>query len=133
MNAANILKYFLKSEIIKISKKETIEIADRIVAAKINNQLVSNVLYKTNANYKGRKAKTKQLSSNEWLGKIEKKINRERAYKRSSIYRQKRSRLLAIDPTGILTKSGQLLGDPWQQMVVVGSFSTHAEHNEQLC
>ena len=41
-------------------KKETIEVADRIFAAKINNQLVSNVLYKTNANYKGRKAKTKQ-------------------------------------------------------------------------
>ena len=47
-------------------KKETIEIADRIVAAKINNQLVSNVLYKTNANYKGRKAKTKQ--KNEIIG-----------------------------------------------------------------
>ena len=31
-------------------KKEQIEVADRIVAAKINNQLVSNVLYKTNAN-----------------------------------------------------------------------------------
>ena len=41
-------------------KKETIEISDKIVAAKINNKLVSNVLYKTNANYKGRKAKTKQ-------------------------------------------------------------------------
>jgi large subunit ribosomal protein L4 len=47
-------------------KKETIEVADRIVAAKINNQLVSNVLYKTNANYKGRKAKTKQ--KNEIIG-----------------------------------------------------------------
>ena len=41
-------------------KKETIEVSDKIVAAKINNKLVSNVLYKTNANYKGRKAKTKQ-------------------------------------------------------------------------
>ena len=40
--------------------KNTIEVLDRIFAAKINNQLVSNVLYKTNANYKGRKAKTKQ-------------------------------------------------------------------------
>ena len=41
-------------------KKNTIEISDKIVSAKINNKLVSNVLYKTNANYKGRKAKTKQ-------------------------------------------------------------------------
>ena len=41
-------------------KKETIEISDKIVAAKINNKLISNVLYKNNANYKGRKAKTKQ-------------------------------------------------------------------------
>ncbi len=41
-------------------KKGTIEISDKIISAKINNKLVSNVLYKTNANYKGRKAKTKQ-------------------------------------------------------------------------
>ena len=41
-------------------KKDSIEISDKIVSAKINNKLVSNVLYKTNANYKGRKAKTKQ-------------------------------------------------------------------------
>ncbi len=41
-------------------KNDTIEVSDKIVAAKINNKLVSNVLYKTNANYKGRKAKTKQ-------------------------------------------------------------------------
>ena len=41
-------------------KKNSIEVLDRIFAAKINKQLVSNVLYKTNANYKGRKAKTKQ-------------------------------------------------------------------------
>tara|TARA_B100000686_G_scaffold19889_1_gene18169 strand:+ start:7279 stop:7902 length:624 start_codon:yes stop_codon:yes gene_type:complete len=41
-------------------KKDTIEVLEKIFAAKINNQLVSNVLYKTNANYKGRKAKTKQ-------------------------------------------------------------------------
>ena len=40
--------------------KEEIEISDKIIAAKINNKLVSNVLYKSNANYKGRKAKTKQ-------------------------------------------------------------------------
>ncbi len=51
----------MKIEKINISgKKETIEVSDNIIAAKINNKLVSNVLYKTNANYKGRKAKTKQ-------------------------------------------------------------------------
>ena len=33
---------------------------DKIISAKINNKLVSSVLYKTNANYKGRHAKTKQ-------------------------------------------------------------------------
>ena len=41
-------------------KKNTIEVSDKIVAAKINTKLVSSVLYKANANYKGRKAKTKQ-------------------------------------------------------------------------
>tara|TARA_A100000164_G_scaffold324840_1_gene309541 strand:- start:496 stop:1116 length:621 start_codon:yes stop_codon:yes gene_type:complete len=41
-------------------KSETIDVSDKIVAAKVNNKLVSNVIYKTNANYKGRKAKTKQ-------------------------------------------------------------------------
>ena len=41
-------------------KKDTIEVSDKIFLAKINQKLVSNVLYKTNANYKGRKAKTKQ-------------------------------------------------------------------------
>ncbi len=51
----------MKLEKININgKKDPIEISDKIVAAKINNKLVSNVLYKTNANYKGRKAKTKQ-------------------------------------------------------------------------
>ena len=40
--------------------KNTIDISDKIIGAKINNKLVSSVLYKTNANYKGRKAKTKQ-------------------------------------------------------------------------
>ena len=40
-------------------KKEFIEVSDLVFASKLNNQLVSNVLYKTNANYKGRKAKTK--------------------------------------------------------------------------
>ena len=47
-------------------KKQEIEVTDKIVAAKINNQLVSNALYKTNSNYKGRKAKTKQ--KNEIIG-----------------------------------------------------------------
>ena len=41
-------------------KNDTIEVSDKIIGAKINNKLVSNVLYKTNANFKGRKAKTKQ-------------------------------------------------------------------------
>ena len=40
--------------------KNSIEVLDKIFSAKINKQLVSNVLYKSNANYKGRKAKTKQ-------------------------------------------------------------------------
>tara|TARA_B100001121_G_scaffold113152_1_gene99715 strand:- start:935 stop:1558 length:624 start_codon:yes stop_codon:yes gene_type:complete len=41
-------------------KKVSLEVLDKIFAAKINHRLVSNVLYKTNANYKGRHAKTKQ-------------------------------------------------------------------------
>ena len=41
-------------------KKDSIEVLDKIFSAKINKRLVSNVLYKTNANYKGRHAKTKQ-------------------------------------------------------------------------
>ena len=41
-------------------KKDSIEVLDKIFSAKINNRLVSSVLYKTNANYKGRHAKTKQ-------------------------------------------------------------------------
>jgi len=41
-------------------KQGSIEVLDKIFSAKINNKLVSNVLYKTNANYKGRHAKTKQ-------------------------------------------------------------------------
>ena len=41
-------------------KRSSIEVLDKIFSAKINNKLVSAVLYKTNANYKGRKAKTKQ-------------------------------------------------------------------------
>ena len=41
-------------------KKVSIEILDKIFSAKINQKLVASVLYKTNANYKGRHAKTKQ-------------------------------------------------------------------------
>ena len=41
-------------------KKASIEVLDKIFSAKINKRLVDNVLYKTNANYKGRHAKTKQ-------------------------------------------------------------------------
>ena len=40
--------------------KGTIEVLDKIFSAKVNSKLVSSVLYKTNANYKGRHAKTKQ-------------------------------------------------------------------------
>ena len=41
-------------------KKSSIEVLDKIFSAKINKKLVDTVLYKTNANYKGRHAKTKQ-------------------------------------------------------------------------
>ena len=41
-------------------KKETIEVLDQIFSTKINKKLINNVLYITNANYKGRHAKTKQ-------------------------------------------------------------------------
>jgi len=41
-------------------KKSSIEVLDKIFSAKINKKLINTVLYKTNANYKGRHAKTKQ-------------------------------------------------------------------------
>ena len=41
-------------------KKGSIEVLDKIFSIKINKKLISNVLYKTNANFKGRHAKTKQ-------------------------------------------------------------------------
>jgi large subunit ribosomal protein L4 len=41
-------------------KKVSIEVLDKIFSAKVNPKLVNSVLYKTNANYKGRHAKTKQ-------------------------------------------------------------------------
>ena len=51
----------MKVETLKLDgKKGSIEIADKVFSAKINKKLVSSVLYKTNANYKKRHAKTKQ-------------------------------------------------------------------------
>ena len=52
-----------KMKIDKLSldgKKDSIEVLAKIFSGKINKKLVSNVLYKANANYKGRRAKTKQ-------------------------------------------------------------------------
>ena len=51
-------------------KKDSIEVLDKIFSGKIYKQLVNNVLYKTNSNYKGRKAKTKQ--KNEIIGSTSK-------------------------------------------------------------
>ena len=51
-------------------KKNSIEVLDKIISRKINKKLVSLVLYKTNSNYKGRKAKTKQ--KNEIIGSTSK-------------------------------------------------------------
>jgi large subunit ribosomal protein L4 len=54
-------KKIMKLEKLSIDgKKDTIDVLDKIFSAKINSKLVSSVLYKTNANYKGRHAKTKQ-------------------------------------------------------------------------
>ena len=51
----------MKLEKISIDgKKDTIEVLDKLFSAKINSKLVSSVLYKANANYKGRHGKTKQ-------------------------------------------------------------------------
>ena len=47
-------------------KKTSIEVLDKIFSGKINKKLVDKVLYTTNANFKGRKAKTKQ--KNEIIG-----------------------------------------------------------------
>ena len=51
-------------------KKNSIDILDKVIDGKINKKLVDIVLYKTNANYKGRKAKTKQR--NEIIGSTSK-------------------------------------------------------------
>ena len=51
----------MKVETIKLDgKKGSIEVTDKVFSAKINKKLVSTLLYKTNANYKKRHAKTKQ-------------------------------------------------------------------------
>ena len=51
-------------------KKTLIEVKDKILSSKINERLISKVIFKTNANYKGRKAKTKQ--KNEIIGSTSK-------------------------------------------------------------
>ena len=51
-------------------KKTSIEVTDKIFSSKVNEKLISKVIYKTNANYKGRKAKTKQ--KNEIIGSTSK-------------------------------------------------------------
>ena len=51
-------------------KKNSIEVLDKIISSKINKKLVSLVLYKTNSNYKRRKAKTNQ--KNEIIGSTSK-------------------------------------------------------------
>ena len=51
-------------------KKTSIEVKDKIFSSKINETLISEVIYKTNANYKGRRAKTKQ--KNEIIGSTSK-------------------------------------------------------------
>ena len=51
----------MKVEKIDINgNKNSIDVLDKLVNSKINKKLIDVVLYKTNANYKGRKAKTKQ-------------------------------------------------------------------------
>ena len=51
-------------------KKSSVEVKDNIFSSKINEKLISSVLYKTNANYKGRSSKTKQ--KNEIVGSTSK-------------------------------------------------------------
>ena len=41
-------------------QKISIEVLDKVFSSKVNKKLINSVLYKTNANYKGRHAKTKQ-------------------------------------------------------------------------
>ena len=51
-------------------EKRPLEVGEKVFAAKINNQLISSVIYRQNANFKGRKAKTKQ--KNEIIGSTSK-------------------------------------------------------------
>ncbi len=51
-------------------KKNTLEVTDKIFTNKINKKLISEILYKNIANFKGRKAKTKQ--KNEIIGSTSK-------------------------------------------------------------
>ncbi len=50
--------------------KQSLEITDKIFASKFNKKLISEILYKNIANFKGRKAKTKQ--KNEIVGSTSK-------------------------------------------------------------
>ena len=57
----------MKIETINIDgKKENLEVLDKIFGSNVNKKLISSVIYKTNSNLKGRKAKTKQ--KNEIIG-----------------------------------------------------------------
>ena len=61
----------MKIETIDINGgKKSIEVKDKIISCKINKSIVSSALYKTKANMKGRKAKTKQ--KNEIIGSTSK-------------------------------------------------------------
>ena len=61
----------MKIEKINIEgKKSSVEVKDSIFSSKINEKLISSVIYKTNANYKGRSSKTKQ--KNEIIGSTSK-------------------------------------------------------------
>ena len=51
-------------------KKDKIEVLDSVFATKINHAAISSTFYKLNANYKGRRAKTKQ--KNEIIGSTSK-------------------------------------------------------------
>ena len=50
--------------------KKSIDISDNVFKSKVNKILISNIIYKLNSNYKGRKAKTKQ--KNEIIGSTSK-------------------------------------------------------------
>ena len=50
--------------------KNILEVTDKIFTDKINKKLISEILYKNIANFKGRKAKTKQ--KNEIIGSTSK-------------------------------------------------------------